>query len=118
LSRAFVVMWDRRRLLLFLNVSLVLATVGTLIGIYRIGYVPLFTAKAADMRLVYGDMVGPFAARFSGEFWVLPNLLASTLFVLEEGRRRRVSVSHGNLCTWHTTTLEGPALCWCFSLLD
>jgi oligosaccharide repeat unit polymerase len=107
LSRSYVVLWDRKRLLLFLKLSLFLAIVGTLIGIYRIGYVPLFTPRAAEMRLAYGDMVGPFAARFSGEFWVLPNLLASTLFFLENGKRRYMYLGVTVICALGTLVYAG-----------
>lgn len=107
LKGSYVVLWDRKRLLLFLKLSLLLATAGTLIGIYRIGYVPLLTPGGGDARLEFGRMVGPFAARFSGEFWVLPSLLSSMLFLLEKGKRRYAYVAVTIICALGTLIYAG-----------
>ena len=107
LGRAWAVLWDRKRLLLFLQLSLLLSTVGTLVGIFRIGYIPLFAPGGGDMRLEYGNMVGPFAGRFSGEFWILPNLLSSMLFVLEKGKKRHMYLFVTVVCALGTLLYAG-----------
>lgn len=59
------------------------------------------------MRLEYGNMVGPFAGRFSGEFWILPNLLSSMLFVLEKGKKRHMYLFVTVVCALGTLLYAG-----------
>lgn len=86
----YVVLWDHKRMLLLLKISLLLSVLGTIMAIYRIGYIPLLRPGVIDARLKYLEIVGPIVARFSGGFWLIPTLLSSMLFFIEKGKSRYI----------------------------
>lgn len=81
-------LWVRGRALGLLAISVTLGLAGTAVALRQIGYVPLLRFDVMDDRSAYLETVGAFAARFSGEFWLVPCLLFTTLFE-GEGRTRR-----------------------------
>ena len=92
-----LVLWDRRRVVLFLGLSLVLSCAGTVAAFYKIGYVPLLQSAIGDVRADYIKAVGPLVSRFSLH-WAVPALLSSTLFFLEQGRKKYIYVCIAIIC--------------------
>jgi oligosaccharide repeat unit polymerase len=94
---ALVVSWDHRRAVLLLSFSLVLAIVGTMLALYRIGYVPVLRFDVTDVRADYFKTVGSLASRFS-QHWPVPGLLSSMLFFLERGKKKYMYLSITIIC--------------------
>ena len=63
-KRNALVLWDHSRIVALLSLSLILATLGTILAFYRIGYVPLLRFDITDVRVDYFNTVGALANRF------------------------------------------------------
>lgn len=100
-KRNALVLWDHRRIVLFLSLSLVLATLGTMLALFRIGYVPLLRFDITDVRLDYAKTVGSFAIRFSNH-WLVPAILSSMLFFLERGKKKYMYLCITIICAMGT----------------
>ena len=81
-----IVIWDLKRVNLFLWLTLGLALFATIIAVSKIGYIPLLKRSIAMDRLKYVDMMGPLVWRFSN-LWLVSGVLASMLFYLEKKQR-------------------------------
>lgn len=100
-KRNALVLWDHRRMVLLLSVSLVMATLGTMLALSRIGYVPLLKFDISDVRVDYFKAVGPLASRFS-QHWPVPALLASMLFFLGKGKKKYIYLCITIICAMGT----------------
>jgi oligosaccharide repeat unit polymerase len=99
--RSVLVLWDHKRMVLLLSLSLVMASVGTILAFSRIGYVPLLKSNIGDLRVSYFNTVGALTNRFS-QHWPVPALLASMLFFLERSRKRYVYLGIVIICAFGT----------------
>jgi len=108
-------LWDRRRIVLFLNLSLVLATLGTMLALFRIGYVPLLRSDIMDVRWDYPKIIGPFALRFS-HHWLVPAILSSMLFFIEKGKKKYLYLCITIICAIGTLFYaQRTSLVWIIS---
>lgn len=86
-KRNTLILWDHRRIVLLLGISVVLATLGTMLAFFRIGYIPLLRSDILDVRFDYAKTVGSFALKFS-QHWLVPAILSSILFFIEKGNKK------------------------------
>lgn len=100
-KRNVQVLWDHRRIVLFLSLSMVLATLGTMLAFFRIGYVPLLRFDITDVRFDYVKAVGSFANKFSNH-WFVPAILSSMLFFLERGKKKYMYLCITIICAMGT----------------
>jgi len=84
----YIALWNRKRMLLLLILSLLLSTLVTIISLYKIGYIPLIRGDHLNERLNYGKIIGRFILRF--DLWVVVGLLSSMLFVLKKNKKRYI----------------------------
>ena len=92
-----LVLWNHRRMVWLLSLSLVLASVGTIIAFYKIGHVPLLKFGSGDERSEYFNIVGPIVSRFSLH-WSVPALLSSVLLFLDKSKRRYIYLCITIIC--------------------
>ena len=96
-KRKNVVLWNHRRMVWLLGLSLVMASVGTIVAFYKIGYVPLLKFGAGDVRSEYFKTVGPIASRFSLH-WAVPALLSSALVFLDRSKKKYIYICITIIC--------------------
>ena len=80
-------LWDHKRIVLLLSLSLIMATFGTMLAFFKIGYIPLLKFDIKDETVQFFNIVGPLVNRFS-QHWPVPALLASMLFFLEKSKKK------------------------------
>jgi oligosaccharide repeat unit polymerase len=114
-KRKDLMLWDHKRIMWLLGLSLVLASIGTIVAFYKIGYVPLLKFGSGDVRSEYFTTVGPIATRFSLH-WAVPALLSSTLFFLDRSKRRYIYVCILIICAMGSIFYaQRTALVWILS---
>lgn len=115
-NRNVLILWDHRRMVLLLSLSLVLATVGTTLAFSRIGYVPLLRFDISDVRVDYFKTVGPLATRFSNH-WPVPALLSSMLFFIERDKTKYIYLCITVVCAMGTLFYaQRTGLVWVLSV--
>jgi oligosaccharide repeat unit polymerase len=98
-----------------LGLSLILASVGTIVAVCKIGYVPLLKFGVHDVRSEYIKMVGPIVSRFSLH-WPVPALLSSALFFLDRGKRKYIYICIIIICAMGSLLYaQRTALVWILS---